>query len=259
MRKLFLATVAASALAAGSAFAADLPARVDAPAPAPIFVGVNWAGFYIGADAGYAWGRANSFDVDNYNGAPRSLGYNVDGFTGNLNAGYNFQSGALVYGLEAEIGYLGLEGSRQFPAFVGVRLPTDSRSGTDGGAYGALSARLGFSFGQALLYVRGGVAAADLQQSFIDNDPTGTTLVSGTKTDDWRIGYTVGAGLAYKFNANWSARIEYNYYDFGNATHTAVTAGGTPFRYRHDLKSHSARIGLTYHFGGPAGAVVAKY
>jgi outer membrane immunogenic protein len=55
MRKFVLSAFAAS-LMAGTALAADLPVRGPAPAPmpAPVFVAMNWSGFYVGVNAGYA-------------------------------------------------------------------------------------------------------------------------------------------------------------------------------------------------------------
>src|SRR5258705_13843906 len=77
MRKSLLLGVCASALVAGSALAADLPARArPAPvAPIPVF---SWTGFYIGANIGGAW--SNSTLTDNVTGA--SFSTNNSGFIG---------------------------------------------------------------------------------------------------------------------------------------------------------------------------------
>ena len=52
MKKFIVAGIAAAAFCGAPALAADMP--VKAPYAAPVF---NWTGFYIGAHAGYAWGR----------------------------------------------------------------------------------------------------------------------------------------------------------------------------------------------------------
>ena len=41
---------------------------------------------------------------------------------------------------------------------------------------------------------------------------------------DHRNGYTVGAGVEYMFAPSWSAKVEYDYYNFGNATFSAPVA-----------------------------------
>src|SRR5664279_5299245 len=69
-------------------------------------------------------------------------------------------------------------------------------------------------------------------------------------------GFTGGAGLEYMFAQNWSAKVEYQYYDFGKTnfvTPAVLTAFGST---RND--EHTVKAGINYRFnwGGP---VVAKY
>ena len=75
---------------------------------------------------------------------------------------------------------------------------------------------------------------------------------SGNRKD----GYTVGAGLEYMFAPNWSAKAEYQYYDFGSTTITAGPPDVVGARFRND--EHTVKAGLNYRFGW-GGPVVAKY
>ena len=63
-------------------------------------------------------------------------------------------------------------------------------------------------------------------------------------------------GLEYMFAPNWSAKVEYQYYNFGSTTFT----GGTPeivgARFRND--EQTVKAGLNYHFGW-GGPVAARY
>jgi opacity protein-like surface antigen len=95
---------------AGSALAADI--RVKAPiyrAPPPV-VAFSWSGFYVGANAGYAWGKSDvtasaagppaGFNAafQNYFNTNGTFGLNPKGFVGGAQAGFNYQTGMLVYG-----------------------------------------------------------------------------------------------------------------------------------------------------------------
>ena len=108
MRTLVYAAI--GALATSSAFAADLPSR-KYEAPPPVYVPVfTWTGFYIGLNAGGAF--ANSRDVTFLNtvtGVATSFGSgNNSGFVGGVQAGYNWQFGSFVAGVEADIDYADL-------------------------------------------------------------------------------------------------------------------------------------------------------
>mgnify|MGYP003949877621 CR=1 FL=1 len=76
----------------------------------------------------------------------------------------------------------------------------------------SVTGRLGYTWGPGLIYAKGGVAFRD------DSGLTGTGGFVGSVTDRKETGYTVGGGLEYLFTQNWSGKIEYQYYDFGNVT-----------------------------------------
>lgn len=256
-----LLTVAAlTALVSAPALAADIPSRAAVPVPPPVVESFSWNGFYFGADAGYTKGKARWTDITGYNGVGETFTYRPRGFAGDLHMGYNVQSGMVVLGAEAEIGYLGLKRSQQYPNFVGTRSPLDSVAETTNGKYAALSARLGLAIDSFMIYGRGGVVMSDLRQKFTDNDAAGAVLVEGVTTKRPRNGYTFGGGVALALSQNLSARAEYNYYYFGNKTHTAVSNWGVPLEFRHSLSTNVFRVGLDYKFGSsPAVPVIAKY
>ena len=115
---------------------------------------------------------------------------------------------------------------------------------------GSVTGRLGYSFGPALLYAKGGYAFKDGDHVLVAGSPFGVATTGNT-----RDGYTVGAGLEYMFAPNWSAKIEYQYYNFGSTTFLSpVALAGA--RFNDD--EHTVKAGVNYRFnwGGP---VVARY
>jgi len=231
-RRIFLAALVGG-VGCAQAYAADMNAA-------------DWSGFYLGGQVGWAHGEMKLTDVDGYNGG--TFSYDDDGVAADVYAGYNFQRDSLVFGLEASVGYLGLDGSRQYPPYVGVRLPSDSRASVETDLHVTVTGRAGFAWNDFLLYFKGGWAGTDAKVSFIDDDPTGTTLVSGTSRSKFKSGYTVGGGLEWAMTDMLSVRLEYMYSDFGSITHTATTAGGGSMRFKHDLEAHTLMLGVSYRF-----------
>src|SRR6266702_1970615 len=72
---------------------------------------------------------------------------------------------------------------------------------------------------------------------------------------DHRNGYTVGAGLAYMFAPNWSAKAEYQYYNFGDAHFTGGPLAGTG---KFTTDDHTIKAGVNYRFNW-ANSTVARY
>ncbi len=222
---------------AGTAWAADMPARPYAKAPAytaPAIV-YNWTGFYIGGHVGGAFAGDNSLQSSDAR------------FLGGVQAGFDYQFAPnWVLGAEAQYSWLS-GGNNNGVLFPGGTLVT----GRAADQIGSVTGRLGYTWGPALLYAKGGYA-------WRDGNTIGMTIggvpQAFATTGNSKDGYTVGAGLEYLFAPNWSAKAEYQYYNFGNTTVTAGPADTLGARFRND--EHSVKVGVNYRFGwgGPAPA-----
>ncbi len=211
MRSLLVAVAATTAfslpLAAIAADAVDSVPEVPQSSYVEPMPGA-WEGAYIGVMGDYNWGR---FAND-----PAQTG---NAFGGAVYGGYNWQDDSLVYGLEGDIGYSGVEN---------ITGGTTSKQG----ANGSLRARMGVDLNPFMLYGTGGVAATSL------------SLDDGTNTDTKTLfGWTAGLGAETKITDSISARLEYRYTDFGlknfNLGGSAVSSG---------YDEHSVKLGIGYHF-----------
>ena len=243
MKRLILVT-SVSLLLAGTAMAADAVAVYEEPAAPVLYApSFTWTGPYVGLHIGYAWGNSDFVDIDGWNVTDETFGFKPNGVFGGAQAGYNWQFGNAVIGAEAEIGYLNIEGSAAQPSSF------DTVASTTGGVYAGLSARLGYAIDRTLIYAKaGGVYSAG---DYEINDACavgncGPGLLAGTETIG--LGYQLGAGIEHAFTDNWTAKIEYSYFDFGSRTINALDQNANLFRYDADLSAHTVKIGLNYKF-----------
>ncbi|SCZ13915.1 outer membrane protein [Microvirga guangxiensis] len=265
MKNLLLSATALVALTA-AASAADLPSRY-APAPAVAAVPVfTWTGFYVGANAGYAWGDSevslSSADPDFF-GALEVAGFgrssNEGSFTGGAQVGYNHQIGAAVIGLETDISYLNLndhyEAVVSETALGGALVETETlRAGHKVQWFGTLRARLGFTPAERLLvYATGGVAYGSVKShSSYVTDLNGDPLMSfNGSNSDTRWGWTIGGGAEYAFTNNLSLKGEYLYVNLDSKHYAAATPDvpGVTYRVKDETAFHVLRAGLNYKFG----------
>jgi outer membrane immunogenic protein len=276
MLKKLLITAAVLVLPVG-AYAADLPRKAPAYAPAP--APYNWTGFYIGGNVGYSWSTlSNSLSVAN--GTPGyfavgaipgvvtsgSGGLDDNSFTGGLQLGYNVQSGQFVYGLEGDINWM-----RQDASYGGTFLYTTSgtpynltvSSSIDWLA--TIRGRLGMtvgSTGSTLLYVTGGLALTEIKFNQAFSEPPFTSAPNGTpqsaSISNVKAGWTVGGGVETMLGGNWSAKAEYLFAQFDpgsvSGSFTGLGAGGagsaaTITNSLSHLNISVARVGLNYKFG----------
>lgn len=234
-----------------SALAADLPMRSAAPAPAPMIIAAhNWTGFYLGAHAGYSLTKPRYTEEVTSGicgGVPGecNINPNVDGFAFGSYAGFNRQSGALVYGVEADISF----GSVNAGADVSAPITSNYYSAFTQRWSGNVRTRVGYSFGSALLYVAGGVAFANIK----DDD----VVVGWNSASNTHVGWTIGAGVDYALSQNWIGRGEYLYSDFGRKGY--AIEGPTDYVGYVKPQNHTFRVGVAYKFGGSSAPVVARY
>ena len=252
MKKLLLGTAGVIALGlAGPASAADLPARTYTKAP-PVYVApmYDWSGFYIGANGG--WGQARRNPHVDLLGVDVDLGsHTATGAVAGGQFGYRWQTGAWVFGLEAQGNWADIRGSHDL-SFLGVVLPgVTANSELD--AFGLFTGQLGYAWNNVLIYAKGGAAIASNRHNL---DVLGVNVLTSSTSTRWS--GTVGAGLEYGFAPNWSVAIEYDHIFLGNRNVDFRTVPGGVFfataNIRGDVDIVTAR--LNYRFGGP---VVAKY
>jgi outer membrane immunogenic protein len=215
-----IGVLAASIVASvGGAGAADL--AVKAPvykAPPPVILS-DWAGFYIGVNGGYGWG-----DFKNDGGlTEKPKGGLVGG-----HAGYNWQYGSVVAGVEVDFDGADIKDTK--PASIGVGVA--AVPGTVATKFDELAtarARLGYLVLPNLLAY--GTAGPGWGHSEVDAvSANGASNVGATN-----FGWTAGAGLEYKFYGNFTARAEYLHYDFGkqdlNRTTIDTVRGGLSYKF----------------------------
>ncbi|MBL8569852.1 MAG: porin family protein [Phreatobacter sp.] len=241
MKKILLATAAVASLSLG-AQAADLGAArgpVAASVYAPAF---SWTGFYAGAQLGYGWAHQGWSTA----GGGFDRPWRSNGIFGGVHIGFNYQINMLVLGVQAEANAASIGGT-----------VIDGGSGRTftgrTNAFGSLDLRAGLAVDRALLYVIGGLALTDNRHRTF---PTGGGPLTDATFRQNRVGWNIGAGVEYAFAPNWSARVEYRYYDFGNASYPDT---GSLIAHSHKHNMHTVRLGLSYLFSTGSSAVVARY
>ena len=221
----------ALAMSVAAAQAADLPARVAAPAPVVVATVYNWTGFYIGANVGYGWAA----------GTVESLGLSAD--VGDLKGpfaggqiGYNYQTGQFVWGIEADGQWANINQN-----YTALGLAFDDKVNY----FFTVRGRLGVAMQNVLLYGTGGYAFGGWKSSVTN----GVTTLS---ISDSRGGWTAGGGAEFGFG-NWSAKLEYLYLQSFDKDETVF--GNT---VTWNVHVHTVKLGLNYRFGGGA-PVTARY
>ena len=272
-RFLFTVSAIALALATGSAFAADLPSRKEAPVyvppppPPPL-----WTGFYGGLNIGGGWdanggqsGASAYYDPSIPFAAPTPAGSNLfflpngnalgsaGGVVGGAQVGYNFQFNQFVLGVETDFQGTSISSSGNNAPLTLYQSPVSSNYLTPVGAltgsnvdlswFGTVRGRVGYLITPTLLiYGTAGFAYGQVDAWGFSNTSTG---------------WTAGGGVEWMFAPHWSAKAEYLYVDLSS---NGGANNGWNIGYNFQPAINVVRAGVNYHFnwGAPA-PVVAKY
>jgi outer membrane immunogenic protein len=165
----------------------------------------SWAGPYLGGNLGYDWGS-----VSNNPTKP-------SGFVGGAQAGYNWQNGPWVFGVEGDLEVTGANDT-----FAPWKFSNPW--------FGTVRGRAGYAFNNILFYGTGGLAFGELRAETF-----------GLAESHVNAGWTLGAGTEVGIARNWSAKIEYLYVDLSDSRFT-ITGTTNGFR------SSIVRAGVNYHF-----------
>jgi outer membrane autotransporter protein len=243
--------------------------KTKAP-PAPVVEAVNWTGFYIGGFGGATQGTA---DWDWGFGA--SVAPHIGGFLFGADAGYNYQFGNYVLGVEADLagtdtkggtacGPMSFNRETSLPP-ISPALPPGTLSSMFQMTCNAktdwivtAAARAGFTWDRALFFVKGGGAwtheqfsatcntasLADFPETnFPCTNPTGARS-TGFSAGTTRTGWVLGFGTDFALTRNWFARAETDYISFGDTNVTA--SDGSALRV--GMHVWEEKIGLNYRF-----------
>jgi outer membrane immunogenic protein len=265
MKRLF-AAIALAAWPLAGASAADLSLPLKSPA-GPAF---NWSGFYVGGNAGGAWGNEQisqtfsapppflAVDAAAVN-ASAAQSFKSGSATAGLQAGYNYQSGNWVFGGEVDFEYLGVRGSNSSNTIFPSTLPggaagppaTFFNTSTSVSADWLFTARprIGWAVQDWLLYATGGLAVG--RESFSQNIALLAPFVENSSFTTARVGWTVGAGVEYAIARNWSIRGEYLHVDLGTVNTTGTLTPPSPGVTQTGsvrVTTEIARGGINYHF-----------
>jgi outer membrane immunogenic protein len=265
MNKLLLRSAFLLALAASPAVAADMPLKAPIKME-PIY---SWTGFYIGVNAGGAFetfdaNTSTIFTPTGFFATTDPAGVTAAGlqtidstaFIWGGQAGYNWQVGGAVYGLEVDFDSLHHSANQaKSDALTGFTVATAASADW----LVTIRPRVGMALDNWLFYVTGGLAAVKLNGAFVFTDTfaaaTESALISGTK---W--GAVAGFGVENSFAGAWSIKGEVLYASFtgisGSSTNFVAVGPpptafpGSVFSHSVDFKTLIARIGLNYRFGG---------
>jgi outer membrane immunogenic protein len=219
MRKQTIIALAAVAMVASQASAADLPRKAPAyvpPAPPPYV----WTGCYLGANIGAADAHIDVTDVTSGFSGSRS----VTGFAGGGQIGCDYQFyNSWVVGIRNMFDGVDINNSRSFadPFFASTGLGTIN---TKVNWFDALTGRLGYLVAPNwLIYGQGGAAWTKATATAFNGAGAEIGSISGNS----RTGWTAGGGVEWMFVPHWSLFLEYNYMGFGTRSSSFIVCGAT--------------------------------
>ena len=217
----------------------------------------SFSGFYIGGSVGAVQYNPKFEDRDGLlslnfpNQAATFIGSD-DAFAGGAQAGYNFQRGCTLFGIEGDWSWTDARvGDHLFPNVAGVR---DISTSATLNSFGTLRTRSGVIVDNALLYVTGGLAWMDVRHSLHFNALADNEAFHFSDTP---LGWTAGVGFEYALSSNISIKSEALYMTTSDEFHRIHTdpvfnlcqTAASTCEFKTNESAWVARMGLNIRFG----------
>jgi outer membrane immunogenic protein len=263
--KRFAVAGFALGMMAATAVAADMPVPYGKAPPPPEF---SWTGLYIGGNVGWQQLEDNGYPFClDPTGAMQGLGCDIipggqmggNGFFGGGQAGYNWQAGKLVLGIEADMQGVSLKASESIAGPFNVvspipgSFPGSSFNATESVTWlGTLRGRFGVAFDRLLVYMTGGLAmgGVDVTQAHILPPAQYSSNTSRVLN-----GWTFGGGVEWAFLDRWSVKAEGGYYDLGTIQTSGSAVGAPPLGFllgkTFETRGAFARAGVNFKLWEP--------
>jgi len=235
-----------SVLVSTAAFGADVaaPAAVDVLSPVP--AAYNWTGFHLGASVGGGISSGNSSFSTVGGPTFARAGTDASGVVGGFQAGYDWQFGQVVFGVETDFQFSGVEGSLRATCPAGTCGATvNARYSQKMPWFGTVRGRIGYAADGFLVYATGGYAYGETK---IDGRARAPGVNTGFDRSEVRSGWTLGGGIAVGLTRNVSLKLEYDYVDLGSMTGRVRVPGLPALRYDSRFSENIVRAGVDYRF-----------
>jgi outer membrane immunogenic protein len=270
MRRLVVTGFALGMMAA-TAVAADMPVPYAKAPPPPEF---SWTGLYVGGNAGWMQLEDNGYPYClDPTGAMQGPGCSIvpggqmgsNGFFGGGQAGYNWQAGKLVLGIEADMQGTSLKASESMPGPFAIVAPFPINTGSANFTatesvtwFGTLRGRFGVAFDRLLIFMTGGLAmgGVDVTQAYYFPAAAPGPVQYASNTSRTLNGWTFGGGVEWAFLDRWSLKAEGGYYDLGTiatvGASVPVSLGGTFLLGKtFETRGAFARAGVNFKLWAP--------
>jgi outer membrane immunogenic protein len=232
-----------------------------AAASAQSFGAYDWTGPYVGVSAGYADGdfdldallqidEDTDFFPDELAGEefPTERSFSGDGYVAGIYAGWNFQTGSIVFGLEGDIQHSDISSSAGIAGAPGGA--DDNPDGVtelrfDVGYYGTVRGRVGWAWDRLMVYATAGGALGSV--NFDRDYRVGSDLLQADASNT-RYGWAAGAGVEFALDEWWTVRGEYMRVDLGSDSFNTTYSDGTIGLASIDTRFDTFRAGVGLRF-----------
>src|SRR6516162_4233248 len=266
MKLRVLGAIVLVALIAAPAGAADVAVPAPVIMPPPVVAIPGWAGLYFGATVGGHWSKddiTTTTSIANYGAAGAAtldalapVSITAKGAIAGVQAGYNFQFGRVVLGLEADANWLAGTNTRTLvvPGLARAT-PVSLSNSPQGSVLVTVRPRLGMTFDALLAYFTGGLAFETVKTtaSVVAN------AIETTNDSTLHTGWAFGGGLEYALPKGWLLKAEYLYLSVGVFDVTVGCLSGNGFTcvtatdvvVHHKYTDNIFRVGVSHLFAGP--------